>query len=66
MYLREMFNEKLFEILNKNKDCDRSATSLCDNFVKVNEETSNLLIPKKEKLKNKDHSRRYKNHGYQR
>ena len=40
-----------FEILNKNKDCDGSATSLYENFVKANDETSNLLIPKKEKLK---------------
>ena len=40
-----------FEILNKNKDCDGSATSLYENFVKANDEKSNLLIPKKEKLK---------------
>ena len=40
-----------FEILNKNNECDGSATSLYDNFVKDNEETSNLLIPNKEKLK---------------
>ena len=40
-----------FEILNKNKHCDESATYLYDNFVKANDETSNLLIPKKEKLK---------------
>ena len=40
-----------FEILNKNKECDGSATSLYENFVKANDETSNLLIPKKEKLK---------------
>ena len=30
-----------FEILNKNKDCDRIASYLYDKFVKVNEETSN-------------------------
>ena len=37
-----------FEILNKNKDCDGSVTYLYENFV---DETSNQLIPKKEKLK---------------
>ena len=41
----------IFEILNKNKDCGGSATYLYGNFVKANDETSNLLIPKKEKLK---------------
>ena len=40
-----------FEILNKNKECDGSATSLYENCIKANDETSNLLIPKKEKLK---------------
>ena len=40
-----------FEILNKNKECDGVATSLYENFVNANDETSNLLIPKKEKLK---------------
>ena len=40
-----------FEILNKNKECDGSATSLYEDFVKANDETSNLLIPKKENLK---------------
>ena len=43
-----------FEIVNKNKDCDESSISLYYNFVKSNEETSNLLIPKKEKLKIKN------------
>ena len=36
-----------FEILNKNKEYDGSATSLYEKFVKANDETSNLLIPKK-------------------
>ena len=36
-----------FEILNKNKEYDGSATSLYENVVKANDETSNLLIPKK-------------------
>ena len=40
-----------FEILNKIKDYDGGATSLLEKFVKYNEETSNLLIPKKENIK---------------
>ena len=46
-----IMTQNRFEILIKNKDCDGSATSLYENFVKANDETSNLLIPKKEKLK---------------
>ena len=40
-----------FEILNKNKECYGSATPIYENVVKANDETSNLLIPKKEHLK---------------
>ena len=40
-----------FEIVNKKIGCDGRATSLYENFVKSNEETSNLPIPKKKKLK---------------
>ena len=40
-----------FKMLYKNKECDGIPTSLYDNFVKANDATSTLLIPKKEKLK---------------
>ena len=35
-----------FENLKKNKDCHVDATYLYHHFVKIKEETSNLLIPK--------------------